>query len=318
MDPLVAWQVPMLYGDTPTFLALPLARTRDDLKGVDAAIIGVPFEGTPGVARAYSYSLLTPLNLRKDSVKYGGFLPELDLDVFEHLKVVDYGDAPVQVRGDVQAAIESVQNKVAEVLEAGGVPIVLGGTEICASYGLVSALAKVSTRGVGAVTLDAHGDNLDHHLQDRWCGATWIARMAELAKVNMARHAHLGMRGPRNVKEQVAWFRAKGSTLYTARELKAKSMETIAAEIVSLIHRDTDTTFMSVDFDVLDMGCAPGLDEPLGISVGELLHLCLEVGKSGISGFALGWMPNAVAPLHWIAVYAILYLLAGMISGRKV
>ena len=74
---------------------------------------------------------------------------------------------------------------------------------------------------------------------------------------------------------------------------------------------------MNIDFDVLDLGCAPGLDEPLGLTVGELLQLTYQVGKSGIDGFDVGWIPNAVAPLHWITVYAILYLLAGLIEGLK-
>ncbi|MGI6553332.1 MAG: arginase family protein [Bacillota bacterium] len=317
MDPLFEWNVPMLYPDTPTFLGVPLAQEPADLEGVDVAIIGVPFEGTPGVARSYSNSLLTPINLRKDSVKYGGYLPELDLDIFEHLKVVDYGDAPICVRGDVKSSIASVQSKVADVLAAGALPVVLGGTEICAAYGLVSALAEHSKIAVGALTLDAHGDNLEEHLGERWCSATWIARMAELPKVRMDRHVHLGMRGPRNFKEQVVWFREKGTTLYTAREIKDKGITQICHEITERIHRDTDKVFMNIDFDVLDLGCAPGLDEPLGLTVGELLQLTYQVGKSGIDGFDVGWIPNAVAPLHWITVYAILYLLAGLIEGLK-
>ena len=48
MDPLFEWNVPMLYPDTPTFLGVPLAQEPADLEGVDVAIIGVPFEGTPG------------------------------------------------------------------------------------------------------------------------------------------------------------------------------------------------------------------------------------------------------------------------------
>ena len=59
------------------------------------------------MARTYSYSILTPINLRKDLVKYGGYLPELDVDIFEHLKVVDYGDAPICV-GEMPKAPLSV------------------------------------------------------------------------------------------------------------------------------------------------------------------------------------------------------------------
>jgi arginase family enzyme len=317
MDPLLKWEVPLLYADTPTFLGVPLARTPGDLEGADVALIGAPFEGAPGVARTYSYSLLSPLNLRKDSVKYGGYLPELDLDIFEHLRIVDYGDAAIPVRSEVQAAIASVEKKIEEVLAAGCLPVVIGGTEICASYGLASALSRVSRKGVGVLTLDAHGDNLPDHLGNRWCGATWIARMAELEKVKMACHVHLGMRGPRNMKEQVAWFKEKGTTLYTYREIQTKGLESIAAEILEIIHRETDKTFMSIDFDVLDIGCAPGLDEPLGLSVNDLLKLALEMGRGGVQGLTLGWIPSPHPALHWIATYTLLYFLAGLILRNK-
>ncbi len=43
----------------------------------------------------YEGTLLTPSQFRVNSLKYGGCIPELDFDVFEHLKIVDYGDAEI-------------------------------------------------------------------------------------------------------------------------------------------------------------------------------------------------------------------------------
>ena len=208
---------------------------------------------------------------------------------------------------------KSISTKQGIDVLAGALPVVLGGTEICAAYGLVSALAEHSKIAVGALTLDAHGDNLEEHLGERWCSATWIARMAELPKVRMDRHVHLGMRGPRNFKEQVVWFREKGTTLYTAREIKDKGITQICHEITERIHRDTDKVFM-ISILIKDLGCAPGLMN-LGVNSGRIVQLTYQVVKAALMDLLCVDL-NAVA-FHWITVYAIPYLLAGLIEGLK-
>ncbi|MFW6381430.1 MAG: arginase family protein [Bacillota bacterium] len=317
MDPLYSWNVPRLYPDTPTFLGVPPARDKKDLQEADIAIVGAPYEGAAGVARSYSNNLLTPVNLRKDAIKYGGYLPEFDIDVFDHLKVVDYGDARIPVRGKAEEAVTATGKKIADVLEAGAIPIVIGGVEVGSSLPLIQEMSRNSDKGVGCITLDAHGDNMDSHGGERYCGATWLARMSELPAVNMKNHVHIGMRGPRNYRQQVEWFREKGTTLITAREFKRTGVEKIFAKIYPVLTADTDSMFMSIDFDVLDIGCAPGLDEPLGLSMDQLLYLVRRLGEKGLNGLSLGWLPTSEKPLHWLAVWTIIYYLAGLVIGRE-
>lgn len=317
MDPLYSWQVPMLYPDTPSFLGVPLAREKEDLEGADVAIIGAPYQGAAGVARVYTTNLLTPVNLRRDSVKYGGYLPEYDLDVFDYLKVVDYGDAPVPVRGGPQAAIELVGEKIRDALQAGVLPVVIGGTEVGSSLPLAIELSKERKGRVGSITLDAHGDNLDSHGGERYCGATWLARMAELENISLDNHSHIGMRGPRNMREQVQWFRERGTELYTSLDIRRKTMEKVVELSLERAEKNTRGFLISVDLDVLDIGCAPVLDEPLGISVAELLHLVMEAGKRKVLGLSAGWLPSSDRFLHWITVWMIVYLLAGISMAKK-
>lgn len=317
MDPVQKWLVPTVYPDTPTFLGVPRAVGPEDLAGADVAIVGVPFETAPGVTRTYAYSLLTPVELRKRSLKYGGYLPELDLDVFDYLRVVDYGDAPICVRGDVEASVAATQGKLRDVLAAGCVPLVFGGTEIVASYALAKSLAECGPGPLGLITLDAHGDNMEEHQGSRWLGACWIARMSELPGVDMGRHVHIGMRGPRNFKEQVTWFRERGTLLITPREIRRLGMEKVIDQTLARACRGSGRVFMSIDFDVLDMGCAPGLDEPLGLSVENLLDLCFQVARHRLDGLAVGWVPQPDERLHWVVTWVLVYVLAGLAVGRK-
>ncbi|MEM2897424.1 MAG: arginase family protein [Candidatus Bathyarchaeia archaeon] len=315
MEPFKKWLVPTIYEDVPTFLGIPLAKSKDELKGSDAVIIGVPYETTPTIAREPRNAALNPQNLRKASIKYSGYLPELDIDIFEHVRLVDYGDVQT-VYGDIHESISRTEKVIEEALETGSMPILIGGTEPCICYSVAKALAK---RGkVGIIAMDAHGDNLNEHLGEKWSGACWVARVSELKNVDMKKHFQVGMRGPRNLKEQVEWFKNKGSNLYTIREIRAKGIETVAKEIVNSIHDGNHKVFMNIDFDVLDIGCAQGLDEPLGLSVQELLTFAFEVGKGGLDCFAVGLIPSQSIQLHWIATWTILYLLAGMIDGKHI
>lgn len=304
--------VPMLYRDTPSLLGVPLAKGKKELEMADAAVVGVPYEGEPCMGQEYGDSAQTPIQLRKDSLKYGGYLPELDIDVFEEVRLVDYGDVLIPGKGDVLKAIGATQTKLAEVLSAGCLAISLGGTETCASLGLVKAMARAHPGKVGIITLDAHGDNLKDHSGERWCDATWIARMAEIPGIDLRRHAHIGLRGPRNMKEQVEWFRKKGTSLYTMAEVKKIGMERVMEQVLDRVAERSRALVLTVDFDVLDIGCAPGLDEPFGIHPEELFQAAYQVGSYGPKGFAVGRIPSPSPAIHWIATWTILYLLAGL------
>ena len=312
MDQVWKPLVPMLYPDTPSFLGVPLATGKKELEMADAAVVGVPDQGLPRAGQEYVDSVQTPGRLRKDSLKYGGYLPELDIDVFEEVRLVDYGDVLIPGKGDVLKAIGATQTKLAEVLTASCLAISLGGTEICASLGLVKAAARAYPGKVGIITLDAHGDNLKDYSGERWCAATWIARMAEIPGIDLHRHAHIGLRGPRNTKEQVEWFRKKGTALYTMTEVKKIGMDRVMEQVLDRVAERSRALILSVDLDVLDIGCAPGLDEPLGIYPEDLFKAAYQVGSYGVKGFSLGWIPSPSPAIHWIATWTILYLLAGL------
>src|SRR4051812_4772818 len=89
---------PRLAEDMPTFLGVPVAIKPADLKGADVVIIGAPFAA--GWGNSYSgvdkaLWLAGPKRVRQQSIRYTGYVQEFDLDIFDHLKIVDYGDADI-------------------------------------------------------------------------------------------------------------------------------------------------------------------------------------------------------------------------------
>ena len=108
---------------------LPWIRTLQELKKVkpDVAIIGEPFDfGTtirPG-ARYGPRAIRATFNV--PSPPYEHFNIETGVDPFGVFKTVDYGDVVVSP-GDVIESHTRMTNKVKEVLDIDGIPVMLGG-----------------------------------------------------------------------------------------------------------------------------------------------------------------------------------------------
>ncbi|MGH9173802.1 MAG: hypothetical protein ACRD1H_05575, partial [Vicinamibacterales bacterium] len=100
-DPVVEMQLPRHFGSVPTLFGAPRAEQSADLVGADIVFLGVPWQAPVPDSRmgaagaSYFGTNLTPSTFRMNSIKYGGYLPELDVDVFERFKLVDYGDVEI-------------------------------------------------------------------------------------------------------------------------------------------------------------------------------------------------------------------------------
>src|SRR4051812_40003683 len=131
------------YAGIQTFLKLPLCLSPDDLRagGIDVAIGGIPWDGT-NTARAGTH--LGPQGIRRSD---NAWSPPLNrpsqwvrVDPVEHLTMADYGDAQV-VPGNPPETLENIKRFVHEILDAGAMPILLGGDHWI-TWPIVSAFAE--------------------------------------------------------------------------------------------------------------------------------------------------------------------------------
>src|SRR5262245_47194399 len=127
-EPFVSWQslrngteVPLLRDGVPSFLGVPVARTPSELRGADVVVVGIPSGAQespgrpPGQWSDYGRAVA---DTRRFSMRYGGYLPELDLDVFEHLRVVDLGDVGI-VSGDGRRSVGDTARPLRELVDDG-------------------------------------------------------------------------------------------------------------------------------------------------------------------------------------------------------
>ncbi|HDN01426.1 MAG TPA: hypothetical protein ENF42_00460 [Candidatus Bathyarchaeota archaeon] len=314
MEEFTVFKVPTVHPGTPTFLGVP-SISEEDLSQYDAAIIGVPLQRTtPPTGRSLKPSILHTHNLRVYSLKYGSYLPEYDVDVLEKVRLGDLGDlkmvSPVSTDEDYLQAIRRNKDAVEKILLAGCVPIVVTGHPFAAAEAL-SSLGKI-----GILHLDAHGDNLQEHSGTKYSLACWVRRASELQNLDMRNFVLIGLRGPRNMKSQIEWYRKHGARIYTYRDIVKEGYEKVLEEALRLVREDTDAYMVNVDFDVLDLSMSEGLDEPLGISTWQLLQTLKKAGENARL-YNIETFPSLHPSMYHIATWSILYFLLGKASNHR-
>jgi agmatinase len=256
------------------------------------------------------------------------------MDVFDHLKVVDLGDAdiPLEVKdnptaGNILAAQRAVEEKVNLVLDAGATPIVIGQNSPCGSYAIAKPVAERAKGDVGVISLDTHWDiePLDMLTMDtRIAGSgSWKAKMYEFHDNLHPRHlveiGERGMSGGR--KENIKKFLDDGAHFYPMWEIRQKGIEWLCEEL-SKAYDGTESVYVHFDMDVIGgAGPAPGdllgtLAEPMGMTDYELLRISYEVGKRGFNALSFICIPPGSAVIYRLIVYVIMYMLAGKIHSE--
>ena len=321
---MMGTEIPILREGVPSFLGMPVARSRKDLEGADAVVIGVPYDRPPTAGRPpgqWAGFRDAPVNVRKGSLRYRGYVPEHDLDVFEHLKLVDYGDAEI-IDTDLPRSIDNVARKVQDALEAGARPITLGGFSPCASYAVVKGVAAATRGLVGVVSLDAHGDCLDVEPgkgRDP-SSATWERRMWDhFPTVDPTHHAEIGMRGPRNVREMVETYRKKGAQFYPAARVREMGIDAVlpggAASRVRGHRADVASPRHGRARHRRGARLGRRAAGAVGVGGGQGHPRVRRAGLDALSFVYLAPRSDAISA---VASYIVVYYLAGLVLGGKV
>ena len=327
-------EFPLVAPETPSFMSRPVARTPDDLEGADVVIIGAPYvaaEDGKYAGVAMEEWIEAPKRVRQQSARYpGGYIQDFDLELFEHITMVDYGDADIppdvmenQTPERILVAQEAVEAKCRDALRAGAVPVVIGQNSPCGSFAIAKACAEHTEGAVGCVSLDTHWDAqpLDYLTGDpRIAGAaSWKHKMYEfLDNMHPRNLVEIGERGMLETSDTVRRYLDDGARFISSWELRTGlGIEGCVREL-DRAWDGTRGVYAHFDMDVMGgAGPAPGdilgeLVEPIAMTDYEVIRIAHEIGRRGLTGFSFICIPPGSAAVYRVIVYIIVYLAAGL------
>jgi agmatinase len=267
IDPLERWRE---YGEKPDYAGpvsyggAPYTQDRALLAGFDVAIVGAP---TDDLVSDRPGTRFGPRAIRSASCPPGPHL-EAKIDAFAELRIVDYGDAPV-LPADPGRTHAAIEDTVGEVLDAGLIPIVLGGDHSIAEPDMRACAKRHGA--VGLVHFDAHTDTGAEVFGVEVSHGTPMYRLVRDGHVDPKRYVQIGLRGYWPGEQEFGWQAEQGIAAFFMHDVRDRGIDAIVEQTIATV--GAGPVFLSVDVDVLDPAFAPGTGtpEPGGMTSVELL-----------------------------------------------
>jgi agmatinase len=289
---------------SPTFMKLPVGEP-GSLENVRAAVLGVS-EASPSKPGVTSHAANAPTALRAASAIFAGRLGHFDFDLDATLfpsktdwrGLVDLGDVttdsfdPPGNRARIEAAVRGV-------LDAGAVPVILGGDDSVP----IPVLAAYADYGpLTILQIDAHVDWADVVQGNPYGYGSPMRRASEYPWVTGM--VQVGLRGlGSGVVSQHDDARAWGSRLVTSYDFHRQGLDAVLPHIP-----ERARCFISLDCDGLDPSVMPAVNTPTpgGLTYEDMIRLLRAVAaRAQIAGFALvEYVPDRDNPQNLAALTA--------------
>lgn len=238
-----------------------------DFDEARAVIFGAPFDGTTSFRPGTRFG---PGAIRAESDGIETYSPYQNKDL-EDIAVFDSGDLLLPF-GNTEAVLEEICARTAEILEAGKMPVMLGGEHLV-TLGAVRAMVQKYPE-LHIIHFDAHTDLRDDYLGERLSHATVIRRCHDL--LGDGRIHQFGIRSG----ERAEWDFAFAHTDFHPFNVKD------VLDVVLALGSDV-TVYVTLDLDVLDpsLFCGTGTPEAGGVFFQDLEEALLALEALNVVGF---------------------------------
>jgi len=250
-EPADSFETPR-FSDVRTFMRLP---NTQDLQNADAAIVGAPFD-TGATFRAGAR--FGPEGIRSASALLRRYNPSLDVAIFDHLSVIDYGDVPLVPGYIEEESYRRIEEGIKPIHRAGVTPIVLGGDH---SIALPALRAAAAVHGpLALVQFDSHPDTWDAYFGQNYTHGTPFRRAVEEGLLEPSRSMQVGMRG--SIYDMNDWDDARemGFDLIPTDEVRERGIPNVIDRIRERV--GDAKAYVSFDVDFVDPAFAPGTGTP--------------------------------------------------------
>lgn len=238
-----------------------------DFDEARAVIFGAPFDGTTSFRPGTRFG---PGAIRAESDGIETYSPYQNKDL-EEIAVFDSGDLLLPF-GNTEAVLEEICARTAEILEAGKMPVMLGGEHLV-TLGAVRAMVQKYPE-LHIIHFDAHTDLRDDYLGERLSHATVIRRCHDL--LGDGRIHQFGIRSG----ERAEWDFAFAHTDFHPFNVKD------VLDVVLALGSDVPV-YVTLDLDVLDpsLFCGTGTPEAGGVFFQDLEEALLALEALNVVGF---------------------------------
>jgi agmatinase len=209
-----------------------------------------------------------PRAIRAASCPPGPHL-EAGIDAFAALRIVDFGDAPV-VPAQPEQCHAAIEETVGQVIEAGLLPVVIGGDHSITEPNVRACAAAHGP--VGLVHFDTHTDTGDEVFGARFSHGTVMRRLVEAGHVDPRHYVQIGLRGYWPGEPEFSWQAERGITSLFMHDVRDRGIQAIVREAIEIV--GPGPAFLTIDIDVLDPAFIPGgtgTPEPGGMTTVDLL-----------------------------------------------
>ena len=278
-----------MYGPDVTFLGIPGVDLDDGaaLEQADVVVLGAPFDGGTSHRPGTRFG---PRAIRTtDYLDHDASRPHLALrvDPLQELRVADAGDV-LMLPGEIEVALDRLEDAVAKIATAGAIPVVLGGDHSIALPDVRGVARHVGFGNVAVVHFDAHADTGETQFGALYGHGTPMRRLIESGAARGDRFLQIGLRGYWPEPPVLEWMAEQGMRSYEMSEVVRRGLDACLDEAFTIATDGCDGVFLSVDIDVVDPGMAPGTGtpEPGGLTSRQLLdavrRCALEVPLVGM------------------------------------
>lgn len=262
----------------PSFMRLPVSR---DLKDVDIAIMGVPFDSGTSYRTGTRFG---PRKIREASLMIWGHNSTLNVTPLKTLNVVDYGDVSV-IPTSIEHTMDAITKMASEIIGSGTTLITLGG-----DHSIALPLLRAHARKHGPVSLvhvDAHIDTWESEFEAvPYSHGTPFRYALQEGLIRQGEYVQIGIRGPVSGENDYADNEMLGAHRIGIHEVMEKGIP----EILKDVHqRLRGPVYVTVDIDSADPAFAPGTGTPEvgGLTSYQLLQLVRGLHGLNLIGFDL-------------------------------
>lgn len=238
-----------------------------EIEGTDVVVSGVPFDlGTTYRAG----SRLGPRAIRQASANlaFGRVWP-WNLDPFDHLAVIDWGDV-VYDEGSLVSMDAALEPHIREIAASGALPLTLGGDHYI-SLAILRALAEVHGP-ISLVHIDAHSDTWS---DDRLNHGSVFHHALVQGLISVDTSIQVGVR---TFNEDDC-----GIEILTAPWVHDHGADAVAERIIDRV--SGGAAYLSIDIDCLDPAFAPGTGTPVigGLSTAQVQRSLFGLAKGDLT-----------------------------------